>query len=752
MLITFPHGTGINLASGETYYFIVSNIADISDAHNHMKHNMRDGYQLPDFTTIDVEVNLNRTTTLGASVGGVQTSFDMSFSLESLTAASANEDIKWDMLIWYTAPTPSASSVEFELYYTDNGTDWVQAGGPGSSVTIQTFTGETRTGISVGKHFRDYDFETLNTLVNREYGVRVVKVGSYEDPGDWSVPITLEICVVASDEGALRELATPDLTPKLWEANQNGDMAVSLICRPHPFTVTRTFSDSTPPKFIRGYPNFAPNDESVDITIMLSRSGTTCYYVVAPLNSIPTTYKGNNIADVTSWETLEQDGAIFDNQGDMGLVTNPASDDIMNPKFQNAQIKTGSITFSSGATQIPTIKGLLTGKEYIAYFVLRGEGLKTYSGVYAFRFKTDPVSRPILQIDLAPPNGTITEYNHRDANGGWLLLPDTNIPQQLQQKLVAGAANITNIGTAEEDSRYKDLWNPSWENLTILQAMSTNVRDGNIVVGTVFDLYVLKDIQDRVGDSIVQGSYGVGQNGTLTLDSRNNATFPQSYNQWMSPGVNYYLLAAAKNPQGSAYGAVASYPLYKRDTEHPKIKGVITSTGQFFETPLEAATADYSGELSILFDEALYWKDGESDNNIWKLAYALNPDTSRNPLPSGEAENVKGYKSVMALGTPGGLGLDQSHFDNPSPGSPYPACSTLYYTFSNLKLNTPISLNTRNLCDASSNAGFGDGNIQLQLELVETKVGGQTLYTAQFVIVNASGWAVTGGPNYSYPR
>lgn len=748
MLITFPYNKAIKLGSGDTYYFVVSNVADSSN--NRMKNsgNNRDGYQLPDFTVVDVEVDLSRTTTLEAIIGGEPKKIDMAFELDSPTASSANASTKWDMLIWYTAPVPAASSVEFELYYSDNGSGWIQAGDPGKTATIQTFTGEERTGISVGKHFNNYDFETLQTLRQREYGIKIVKVGTSSDEADWSFPITFEIRIVAADQGALRELATPDLTPKLWDANQASDVAVKSISKPVPFTVTHTFSDQNPPRFINNYPQFIPSDESVDITIMLNRSATTCYYVIAPLNTIPTTYDGSPIRTPTEWETLEQDGFMFNNEGDKGLVTSPLSNDIMNPQYPNSQIKTGSIGFSSGATNIPTIRGLLTNKEYIAYFVLRGEGLNTYSGVYAFRFKTDPINRPILHIDLSAPKATITEVNNRDANGGWMLFPDTDIPQQLQDTV----GDNLNIGTAEEDPRYTGIWaqnSASWSGLTLLEAMQREVRDGNEVVGTIFDLYVLKDIQDRVGDNIVRGTYN-GQNGSLTLNAQRRA-LDQNYTQWMSPGVNYYLVAAAKNPQGSAYGCAAAYRLYSRDTEHPKISGIATSAGKFYDNSLEARNAEYTGVMQILFDETLYWKASEEANTISKLANALSPSTAVNPLPSGTPSNVTNYQSVMALLNPGPLGLDSKNLDKPASGSPYPDCTVLYFTFENLKMNTPISLNTSSLCDVSSNAGFGDRNIQLQLELARTPDGA---YTAQFVVTsgNATSWFVNSTPSYSYPR
>jgi len=748
MIIEFPYGSAIKLGSGESYYFVVSNIADNSDKHNRMANSPgnREGYQLPTFTVVDVEVNLLRTTTLEATVNGVQQPFDMAFELDAPTASSANANTKWDMLIWYTAPVPAASSVEFELYYSDNGSNWVQAGGHGKTATIQTFTGEERTGISVGKYFNNYEFESLQTLRQREYGIKIVKVGTFTDEADWSFPITFDIRIVSADQGALRELATPDLTPKVWEANQASDIAVNTISKPVPFTVTHTFSDQNPPRFINGYPQFVPSDESVDITIMLNRSATTCYYVIAPLNIIPTTYEGTAIRTPTEWEQLlEVDGNEFNNTGDGGKVTNPLSNDIMNPQYQNDQIKSGSIAFSSGATQIPTVRGLLTNKEYIAYFVLRGEGLNTYSGVYAFRFKTDPINRPILQIDLTPPSANISEYNGRDATGGWILIPDTDLPQQLREKV----GDHLNLNTSEEDPRYKNLWQSSWSDLTLLEAMQTNVRSGNIVVGTVFDLFVLKDIQDRVADNVVQGGYGTGQNGTLNLTSR-NPNLNQDYTRWMSPGVNYYLVAAAKNPQGSAYGITAAYRLYTKDSQHPLISSVITSSKQYFETPLEALQASYNGTLTITFNEALYWKNSESDSSIYRLAYAMAPSPNT-PLPNGENENVKGYESVMRMGTP--LGLSFTNFASPGSNG-YPACQTLYYSFSGIDMNANVVLSTTNLSDVSSNAGFKDGNVTLKLEVVSVKIDGQTMYTAQFVIDDNTvrNWAVNGRPTYSYPR
>ncbi len=759
MYITFPEKKAVSRVSGETYYFVLKNIVDASQNHNPMEGIDGSGsLQLPDITTEDAKVNLKRATTLSGYVDNKQVNFDMAFTMEPEGVDNVSADQKWDLLFWYTYSDPAASSVEFELYHSDNGgASWVQDGVPGhTTARIQTFPDNRETGISMAKYFYpnadgSFTFEQLREMIDRQYAIRITRIGTSGVREDWSTAITFRLQVVASDQGALQELVRPDLTPASWEANQNGDNAVRDIGTPKPFTVTHTFSDSAAPKFVGGYPNFSYGDESVDITIMLNRSNTTCYYVVAPLGTIPTTYKPSENANPVSitnsdnWQILDEDGGNFNDTGDRGLVTAPGSVDIMNPNFRNDEIKTGNIRFTSGALPIPTITGLRSNQEYIAYFVLRGESQSSYSGVYAFRFKTEPVVRPVLQVDLGAPNGTISEVNRKEASGGWMIIPDTMVPEALNQTV----DSVSNRNTSELNPAHADLWQSSYGNLTLLEAMQTSVRRNNTVVGTVFDLFVLKSVQDTIGDSIVRGSYGVGQNGTLTLNSNNNFSFVQNYTQWMSPGVNYYLVAVAKSPQGSAYAGAANYPLYTRDTQHPKITSVLTTTGQWYSTPQEAMTARYTGSFTVQFDETLYWKDSQASTDLLKLAYTNRVTGATKP----NEPNVVGYQAATALLQQGNVTLDATRYDSPVNGQ-YPSCSSLFFNFESpgLTINSSIGLNTRSLSDAAGNAGFGDGNISLQLELVTTVVGGQRLYGAQFVVVNASSGWLAENYSYSYPR
>ena len=733
MLITFhynenPSESALNLTSGANYYITVEGISDM--AGNTMRGGNRGVITLPVFRTIDAQVLLERTKTLSAIVNGSNVDFDMTFDLTPVTASSVDADINWDMLIWYTAPDPAASSVEFELFYTDDGVNWKQctntipnpSTGSPTRALIQTFDGEPRTGISVGKWFANYGFEQLKTMQHREYGVRITKVGSSDQRGDWSVPITFDIRIVASDQSSLRELATPDLSPSSWENNQAGDNAVNEIGVPTPFTVTHTFSDSSAPTFIRGYPNFRPGDETANITVMLNRNKTTCYYVIAPLGTIPTTYDGENIDDVASWLKLEENGTNFNGTGDKGLVTVPVSTDIMNPQFRNEQIKTGNIRFNSGATDLPTITGLLADQEYIAYFVLRGESQTSYSGVYAFRFKTEKVVRPILSITLASPSATISA--DREADGGYLLVPAGLEPSLLRTKL-----DTTNVVIPDDYQKY---WQANWYGMTYLQAMQTSVMDGPNSIGSVFDLFIPKTIQDEVASIIISGSAGAGHPGSLVLRETSNITtdlrFTQDYSRWMDLGVPCWLIAVASSPQGSSYAFCANYPLTKLDTEHPKLQSMgtsmYTSSGAlWFESPAEAMQALYYGSLTIQFDEDLNWKTSSTSDTWLELV-----NTQSTVVGPGQIH----ANALLSAGQNINLIPDSQGKSNP-----------LNFQFGPIAFGSTITLRTANLCDSAGNAGFTDGNLMLQLELVQHPVS--KMYSMRFVVSSASkNWLADG--------
>lgn len=61
--------------------------------------------------------------------------------------------------------------------------------------------------------------------------------------------------------------------------------------------------------------------------------------------------------------------------------------------MQGWSTRPGYGTYRAGTARI-SLDGLSADTEYIAYFVLKGEAQDSYSGVYAFRFKTEVVTRP----------------------------------------------------------------------------------------------------------------------------------------------------------------------------------------------------------------------------------------------------------------------------------------------------------------------------------------------------------------------
>ena len=93
MIVTFPHNTknsdesAINLSSGVTYYFELSGIVDTSVAENAMV-GSRGVTKLPEFTTIDAQLQFMRGTSSGTATDDSPLVFDMNFRINPITTSS----------------------------------------------------------------------------------------------------------------------------------------------------------------------------------------------------------------------------------------------------------------------------------------------------------------------------------------------------------------------------------------------------------------------------------------------------------------------------------------------------------------------------------------------------------------------------------------------------------------------------------------------------------------------------------------
>lgn len=746
MIVTFPHNTknsdesAINLSSGVTYYFELSGIVDTSVAENAMV-GSRGVTKLPEFTTIDAQLQFMRGTSSGTAADNTtRLVFDMNFRVNPITTSSVSDDIVWDLLFW------SEQNVSFELYCRDagnaNGT-WEQVGKQQISFTPTTQVPTvgvslTRALLTASGQGNNPPFEKLNKFTaDREYGIIVKRFNNTEERKDWSGTASLKLVAVSGDQGSMTALANTHLTPENYQKLQsNSNMAVREIGKPTEYSLFCPFVDQNSPTFVGGYPIFEAGDTSAQVKLQLNRNNTKYYYVIAPVESIPTTViktpDGTTIPSKTltneNWGTLlPQDGQNY-NGATTGNVFNPPKDNILNPPYSGPDYAIKSAKYSGGLETI-TVKGLKPSTKYVAYFVLQGESQESISDVYAFGFETKAVERPIIGVQLQSPGALLT--SDRDAVVSYVLLV-SNRPGETLNQTFDGA----NLDTTATTGEYHEYWNNTYKTKTLWEVMQLPVNPGgNKYLGTVFDLFASASAKDNVSNFITTGMSGGSSfvaKGTVRLDSGNNLREYVEFKD-LSVGMSYILVAAGKSELGSGYAFCSNYYLTKADTEPPKVNSLSTahsktnlnatpSRNTWFEKSNDAINASYTGELSIAFDKPLYlWVDPTTRKQI--VNQATYPDTDNK------------YAALSSI-------LDATDSVKPvhlTPGSTAP-CSSLKFEYTSIKSGTTLHL-SNSICDENGNKATVTLNISLQL--VKNSEG---LYSTEFKIDSGSAvWDGTGG-------
>ena len=103
----------------------------------------------------------------------------------------------------------------------------------------------------------------------------------------------------------------------------------------------------------------------------------------------------------------------------------------------------------------------------------KGTGAVYSEYASCYRFKTEVAVRPVITMSITNPN-VIVKVD-RDTNMDYMLVRTGSEDSQFHKKLVDVIDNVA------IDEKYKDM--------TVLDAMSTDIIKGNVSTGTVFDTY-----------------------------------------------------------------------------------------------------------------------------------------------------------------------------------------------------------------------------------------------------------------------
>ena len=713
MIVTFPYNkdkpeeSAINLSSGVTYYFELSGIVDTSTAENAMV-GSRGVTKLPEFTTIDAQL-------VFSAVQNSGTDMDMTFRISPVTASSVSDSILWDMVIW------SDKTLSFEIYQRKVGeTKWGKALG---KVDIYTTSDTPRIGVCLFGSLNQTPEQLKTFAADREYAIKIKSLEGSPTEKDWSGKVALTLLPVSGTAESLRNLSAVPLTPNKYKEFQNDNYAVKEIGVPREYTIFHTFRDQNPPTFSGDRPTFAVGDSSARIEVLLNRPNTKFYYVVTKAGVIDTILNGQNtpITADNGWKNLPPSGKELTDADvkNNGNVTAPLASDITGNKYLNNPSYIAGSGSYNGSIQHINLTGLEASTKYIAYFVLKGESPESTSGVYAFRFETAEVVRPVLSIDAFTTSAIIKA--DRDAKVSYVLFTNaTSVPpytEPLKKYLIENP----------KDSPYGKRWDASYEMLTLLEAMSTPVEVSNAPIGSVFDLFAKQTIKETIANMVMSGQGGsnIVASGSLTLNaSNNNTSKPIDFSKFMQLGNQYWIVAVGQSPLGSGYAFSANFPLYVTDTQPPRVSNIATAITATLGPPTRPA---YSGTVSISFDKDLYYlQDAKTCLQVVDKPFKAFVSPQTNFISSAALVQCNPRKSITL-----------EHHAEGTAGNPL--CRALYFNFTRIVPGSTITFDLK-LADAHGNVGISMGTLTITLKAVDANGD------PQFMIApGSSQWDATGG-------
>lgn len=532
-----------------------------------------------------------------------------------------------------------------------------------------------------------------------EFAVSVRSIGGRTDPNTWGETVNFYVDVAAGDTVnlyGLGESPTNDAWKRFLDnglTNNGGESigAAGSECttgEPRELHMEKTFSDKVQPSFVRGYPTFETTESSVTMNLALTRAGTI-YYVIG--------YAHNGDSDPTSgtwsptigtyWkdtgnmirpEEVPRSGSERDDENPpMPQLKQPTNYQIQDPRGWNEavdmmkDVPPGSVNCQQVAVQQVTINNLKPNRTYYVYFVITGTDV-TPSEVQIYKFKTSPMSRPVITIGSAP--GT-------NGQPGRATLK-TDVGSELTYK-VYGANSLSSVKYIGDGSMLKDYVNPNcaplpadYSDLTIYQALQrvyyyneASASDPNKIAYyptdgsgnpenypeySVFDVYASKEVKESIKRWLdtTEDENAADKGGPIHL----NANVVQNGNPKLQTDQDYYVVAIArKDPIDNSMKDSGVDVLYSFMGRQIKI-------GDQNPPNLESAIINFtvgddgtltSGQITLIFDKTIYKLKGGKDNEITSAKDLFNAGLGGIKEDSVVTSNNNASTAVLSLVTQG---------------------------------------------------------------------------------------------------
>lgn len=596
MNITFPSGSGINLASGGTYQFQLQNICDTTS-------NIMNPTTLGPFRTIFATVELTVGDTVRIPEGNISGGtnglditddgnlrVDMSFHMLPRSTSRVSADTVWDMLIW------TDTTMDYTLLSRKVGsTNWERVGND-VSANVATAVGQGgKVYASLTRFIQRNDlFNPLNELeddVEMEYAIHVNSIGGNTDFSAWNQNVNMGVTVIA---GGNYPVGLAGLTSLGFQSHLNTALNAGAVSigQPDPFEIMIPFTDSKAPNIINGHPEIQAGDVSASVRVMIDRPGTV-YYVVAPLQ--------NRDVSTSALRTAKRDGdvpAIYEvpQNGSSGTKLElglPLVTEVTRGVQGTAGVFSGNTgQMEANVTRNIQLDDLQAETTYLVYLATSGVSPVYSDYVLCYQFTTAPVEKPKMELQMTG-GGNVQVRTDRNASVRGILIVDGSLP-------ILKRSFSDNAGTT---TGYTNATNPNYTVLdALIDSYGTSARGE--VLGSVFDQFATESLKQELEQQIQNAS--ITPNTIIdTVQSFNvtgNVATPVRAFNGMEPGRWYCFLGYAESPLGSAKSFRAVRPLEVTDTEWPRVQSAAVS----FE---RQGDGSYSGLLTLTFTEDLSFRD-----------------------------------------------------------------------------------------------------------------------------------------------
>lgn len=625
MIVSFPYdensaNSAVNLASGETYYFVVSNIADTSDAHNLMKTNYRDGFHLPQFTTMFATIYVTNNENEESVYYNGETRPAKIFLLTPENTESVSEQTRWDMAIW------TDFSMDYQLLVRREGdSTWTDLGRLRPNVT----SGEVYNSLNGNFSSQMIDsglFGDMQTGQGRPHLRQFTEGLEFAIVPNLDLvqrAINMKVQIFAGTNTELSNISIPQGSSTTL-AGRN----ITAIGDPNPFPIV-----VSPPGYAPeiSVPHLGINPGSIATTVQVTvknRPGRI-YYMAIPLEAdrngnipisgtdyvmIGASYPAVNgvrpsLESIPTRRVQDIDGLKLDNDA-------PDPRDVVQGNNQSTRIRTGS----SGQTPLEANRGFtlnITGLDpettYILYLVSTDVNDVPAEHALCYKFTTTPPSAP--RIAFEPGGNTTTNIKvDMDATLDYILVPSTRAQQSSNPFGYTFGSSMLESGATL----------PSSFHGTVLDAMLTPYPgDSGTFTRSIFDACASAATKQLYAGYIVEPNaiFVSPFEPAMTVPGAGVRPVQDFYQTGSFPltgmkGINYYTLivaATAKNSESIGFRASRSY--YNTQSDYLYVRSCsLDPDNKSLDKSLS-----YTGTMEITFSQDLYYLFRDENNELAKL-------------------------------------------------------------------------------------------------------------------------------------